>query len=246
MSAATEKHPQKTPPRQYQGRITGIDDVLPDTRVLKVSLDNRAVVPFQAGQYARLSFGGMAARPFSIASAPGQPEIEFHIRNTGRGDGARALDELAMGAPVTVEAPLGDHYWRPSARPVLALAGGMGIAPIKSILSAHLASARHAPARLYWGVRDAAQLYLDRHFQGLAREYPGFGYIPVPFAGDNGKYRTGAIAPHVVEDFPALSEFAIYMSGPPAMVENTLPLLLQHGADPAHVFCDGMEETAKK
>lgn len=246
LSAATERNTKATPPRQYQGRVTGIDDVLPDTRVLKISLDNRTVVPFQAGQYARLSFGGMEARPFSIASAPGLPEIEFHIRNTGKGDGARALEELAMGTTVTVEAPFGNHHWRPSLRPILALAGGMGIAPIKSILSAHLADGSHPPARLYWGVRDASQLYLDRHFQTLTREYPRFGYIPVPFTDGGSKYRSGAVAPHVVEDFPTLSEFTIYMSGPPAMVENTLPLLLQHGADAAHIFCDGIEETAKK
>lgn len=244
---AAEKNEIDSLPRTYQGRVTGIDDVLPDTRVLTIELDNRQLLPFRAGQYAQLSLAGLPPRPFSIASTPRNPGIEFHIRNTGKGPGARALEELQVGAPVTLEAPFGDSHWQPTDRPVLAIAGGMGIAPLKAILETHLADAGHAPTRLYWGVRDAAQLYLDRHFRAMTSQYPRFGYVPVlSDVADDARYRSGLILPHLLDDFPALGEFTIYMAGPPIMAESMIPALLQRGADPAQIFCDGAGELLKK
>lgn len=231
--------------RTYNGRITSIDDVLPDTRVLTLELDNRQRLDHHAGQYALLGFENLPPRPFSIASVPGRETLEFHIRNTGKGDAARALEELRIGAPVTVEGPLGTNHWRPSSRPLLALAGGLGIAPMKAVLEAHLNDRSHAPARLYWGVRNRSQLYLDRAFQTMTTQFPRFGYVPVlSDESEENRYRTGLILPHLIEDFPELGEFDIYMAGPPTMIDSLMPGLLQRGADPARIFCDGWQETA--
>lgn len=234
-------------PRTYHGRIVRIDDVLPDTRVLAVELDNREQLQHHAGQYARLGFDRLPSRPFSIASLPGQDALEFHIRNTGKGDNARALEELQIGAAVTLEGPFGHNHWRPSDRPLLALAGGLGIAPLKAILEAHLGDKSHAPARLYWGVRNRGQLYLDRAFQTMTTQYPRFGYVPVlSDENEGGRYRTGLITTHLADDFPDLAEFDIYMAGPPTMIDSLMPGLLQRNADPARIFCDGWVETPAK
>lgn len=228
-----------TKPRPCQGRIVSIDDVLPDTRIIRVKLDNKQRLNFQAGQYARLSFPGIEARPFSIASAPGQPYLEFHIRNTGRGVGAHVAEELKPGSEILIEAPFGTSHWRPSSRPLLALAGGLGIAPIKAILETHLKDVRHSPAHLYWGARDESQLYLDLFFRDLAKKNPRFSYIPVlSHDAGNSRFRTGFLGPALTEDHPSLEGFSIYMAGPPPMIEATLPLLLQKEAEKDFIFSD--------
>ena len=227
-------------PRLYQGRVTGINDVLVDTRVFTVELDHHQRLEFRAGQYAMVSLAGLPARPFSIASTPGKP-LEFHIRNTGRGDGARALAELKAGDAVTLEAPLGAGYWRPSERPVLALAGDIGITPIKAVLEAHLADPAHAPARLYWGAHSEERLYLDTHFRALTGQHAKFSYIPVLSGQESPRHRTGLILPHLLEDFPTLDGLSIYVTGPTAMMESLIPGLLQHGADPAFIFGDAVK-----
>lgn len=233
-------------PRRYSARIAGIDDVGPDTRVLKLELENRLRLPFTAGQYALLSAAGHEARPFSIASTPDAPQLEFHIRSLGQGLSGFLVNDAALGTAVTIEAPFGASHWRASDRPLLALAGGLGVAPLKAILETQLATAGAPPCHLYWGVRTAEQLYLDRFFRHLAQKYPRFGYIPVLSDAEAAEpYRAGFISDAVAADFDSLAGFDIYMAGPPPMVAATLPALLHHGAENDRIFSDAWPAAEK-
>jgi naphthalene 1,2-dioxygenase ferredoxin reductase component len=241
--------------RRYPARIVGIDDVAQDTRILQVALENKGRMAFDAGQYALLGLdetaGELAAdadiRPFSIASTPQEPLLEFHIRSTGQGLSDYLVHRASLGTAVTVEGPFGTSHWRPSPRPLMALAGGLGIAPLKAILEAHLAQAGSPPCHLYWGVRSADQLYLDLSFRGLAQRYPRFFYIPVlSDMSEDTPYRTGFISEAVTADFDTLSGFDIYMAGPPPMVAATLPALLHAGADKDHIYSDAWSTTKEQ
>lgn len=117
-------------PRQYTARITGIHDVASDTRVLQLELENRQRLPFTAGQYALLSAKGHDPRPFSIASTPEAAVLEFHIRSAGQGLSDFLVSDAKLGTEIFIEAPFGNSHWRASDRPLLALAGGLGVAPI--------------------------------------------------------------------------------------------------------------------
>lgn len=226
-------------PRRYDGRVAAIEAPAPDTRIIRVTIDGGQRIPFQAGQYAMLSATGFEPRAFSIASAPHEPFIEFHIKSTGRGLSAYIFENWKAGEAVTLEAPFGDHYWRPASRPLLALAGGVGIAPLKAIIEAHFDHAAQSPAHLYWGVRDAAHLYLDSFFRDLQKKHPGFHYVPLlAHAEAPSALRTGFVGPAATQDFATFAGFNIYMAGPAAMVEATLPLLARHGAEKDYIFSD--------
>lgn len=165
--------------------------------------------------------------------------MEFHIKSTGRGLSAHIFDNWKKGDTVSLEAPFGDHYWRASSRPLLALAGGVGIAPLKAIIEAHFDHAAQSPAHLYWGVRDEAHLYLDSFFHDLRKKHPGFHYIPLlAQATEKSTLRTGFVGPAAAQDFPTLAGFNIYMAGPAAMVHATLPLLSERGAEKDFIFSD--------
>lgn len=233
-------------PRRYNARITGIDDVAPDTRVLQLALENRQRLPFAAGQYALLSAGGHDARPFSIASTPDAAQLEFHIRSAGQGLSDFLVGAAQLGTDIAIEAPFGASHWRASDRPLLALAGGLGVAPIKAILETQLAAAGSPPCHLYWGVRTADQLYLDHVFRTLAHKHPRFSYIPVLSDAADITYRSGFISDAVSADFDTLAGFDIYMAGPPPMVAATLPALLHHGAESDHIFTDTWPATDKE
>ena len=228
--------------RQYTGRVIGVHDVSPDTRKLTVEIDNKQRLPFNAGQYVRLAVPGFEGRPFSIASAPHEPLLEFHIKSSGQGLSAHIVEVLQPGSPITLEGPLGVSHWRPAARPVLALAGGLGIAPLKSVIETCLHDRAHPPVHLYWGAKVRSQLYLDDYFRTLAKKYPRFSYIPVLSDEKNDPhYRTGLTGAAVAEDFETLSGVSIYMAGPAAMIETTLPLLLHKGAEEDYIFSDGFK-----
>lgn len=125
---------------------------------------------------------------------------------------------------------------------MLALAGGLGIAPIKSILEAHLAAAGSPPCHLYWGVRSEDQLYLDRYFRSMAQKTTRMSYIPViSDAASTQALRSGFVTQALAEDFAHLGEFDIYLAGPPPMVAATLPALLDLGADQTRIFSDSWQ-----
>jgi CDP-4-dehydro-6-deoxyglucose reductase/ferredoxin-NAD(P)+ reductase (naphthalene dioxygenase ferredoxin-specific) len=234
-----------TSSRHYTGRVIGIHDVSPDTRKLTVEIDNKQRLPFSAGQYVHLAVEGFEERPFSIASPPHEPLLEFHVKSTGRGLSAHIIEELRPGSPITVKGPLGISYLRPynekeGSRPLLALAGGLGIAPMKSIIEACLHDRSHLPVHLYWGARQRSQLYLDDYFRALAKKYPRFSYIPVlSEEKEDLQYRTGFLGHAVAEDFETLAGLSIYMTGPAAMIDATLPLLMHKGAEEEFIFGDG-------
>ncbi|MBI1216080.1 MAG: hypothetical protein GC185_09720 [Alphaproteobacteria bacterium] len=227
-------------PRLYTGRVTGIEDSSPDTRILRVTLDSAEPLKFRAGQYANIHAPGMEPRAFSIASSPHDPELEFHVKNSGRGISAYIFSALTRGAEVTLEAPFGRHYWRPLQKPLLALAGGVGIAPLKAIIETHLLEDAAAPVWLYWGVKTAKQLYLDSYFRRLAEQYPRFHYTPLLSDPPGGRspLRTGTVGDALAVDFPNLTGCAVYMAGPAAMVDATLPRLLEKGAEREFIYSD--------
>lgn len=215
-----------------------VEEIAADTRIYR--LDTGGPLPHRAGQYALLQADGFEPREFSIASPPEAGYFEFHIKATGRGGlSDHIFKTWRKGSDVTLVAPFGEHYWRPSPRPLLALAGGVGIAPLKAIIEAHFAYAKHSPAHLYWGVRDAAHLYLDNFFKGLSTRHPEFHYVPLLAQKSEGAtQRTGYIAPALGADFPTLAGFNIYIAGPRAMIDATLPVLLGKGAEKEWLFSD--------
>lgn len=229
--------------RQYTGRVIGIHDVSPDTRKITVEIDNRQRLPFSPGQYVHVGLPGFASRPFSIASPPHEPLLEFHVKSAAGGGpnslSTHIVEVLQPGSPITLEGPLGKGHWRPTGRPVLALAGGLGIAPLKSIIEASLHDRTHPPVHLYWGARARPQLYLDEHFRALSKKHARFSYIPVlSDEKDDPSIRSGLLGAVLAEDFETLGGLSIYMAGPPGMIEATVPLLLQKGAEEDYIFSD--------
>lgn len=116
---------------------------------------------FQAGQFAWVAFGRhrlpLFDHPFSIASPPGEEATpRFVIREAG--DFTGGIGAVAPGTRVGVDAPHGSFGLEPGdAGPVLLMAGGVGIAPILSILG-DLARLGPRPVRLIYVARDASAM----------------------------------------------------------------------------------------
>lgn len=230
-----------TAPRLYRGRVVFIEDRAADVRLLRIELEHKQKLSFLAGQYAVLENGLDEPRAFSIASAPYQPYLEFHVKNAGHGLSQFLTEKLTLGDTLSLSAPLGESYWHPSERPLLALAGGVGIVPLKSIIEDLLQGANVPPVSLYWGARDESHLYLDAEFSSLSKNHPRFRYIPVLSDEKTDRRRQGLLPDILREDFETLSGWDIYLAGPREMVETTLPFLKNHGAEEEYIFGDALK-----
>lgn len=218
-------------PRRF--RVVAIERPARHLTLARLAVPQDAPFSFRAGQYARVGFDGKSPRNLSIASRPTQSVLEFHIR-----DVPGLFEKLKPGEQAGVEGPFGSGFLREDHEgPILAAAGGSGIAPIKSIIETALQSGMRQEIHLYFGVRDEPDLYLEANFDSLAREFPNFHFVPVLSAGANAApRRKGLVAEAVTADFPSLASFKAYVFGPPGMVRTTVHAFLARGisADDIH------------
>ncbi|MCB1430919.1 MAG: hypothetical protein KDK75_00425 [Alphaproteobacteria bacterium] len=87
----------------------------PTGRRIRLALESRTPLRFQAGQYVRLTFAGAPSRDYSLASLPGEGLIELHVRGVPGGwTCSRILNALRVGDAAEVEGPFGPAFLRES------------------------------------------------------------------------------------------------------------------------------------
>ncbi len=218
-----------------------------DVMLVRLKLPETERLQFLAGQYIEFILKEGRRRAFSIANAPHQDEyLEMHIRHVPGGSfTGHVFDEMRDRALLRIEGPLGSFYLREdSQRPVLMMAGGTGFAPLKGMLEHAFYIGLDRPMHLVWGVSTLRDLYMDDLAREWEKQFPNFTYTPVlsdPDQGDQWQGATGLVHEVLMDRYPGLGEFDIYMSGPPAMIETATPAFVTHGAHLDHMYSDAFE-----
>jgi CDP-4-dehydro-6-deoxyglucose reductase len=218
-----------------------------DVMQVMLKLPETERMQFLAGQYIEFILKDGRRRAFSIANAPHQDEfLELHIRHVPGGSfTGHVFDEMKDRALLRIEGPLGSFYLREdSPRPIIMMAGGTGFAPLKGILEHAFYIGFDRRMHLFWGVQSERDLYMNDLPLSWAEQNPQFTYTPVlsqPEAGEAWQGATGMVNEAVLQTYPQLDSYDIYMSGPPAMIEAATPLFVEHGAQPEHMYSDAFE-----
>jgi CDP-4-dehydro-6-deoxyglucose reductase/ferredoxin-NAD(P)+ reductase (naphthalene dioxygenase ferredoxin-specific) len=229
------------PVRAFQAQIIALDDATHDIKRVRIVQESGLPLSFSAGQYVQLSFPGAPTRDYSMANQPSERELEFHIRRIPNGAASeRVATRLSVGHEVTVRGPFGSAFLRHRhTGPILAIAGGSGMAPMKSIVETALNHGFRQPIYLYFGVRQERDLYLVDHFQTLCESHPNLAFVPVLSQVERSAgYRTGTVIRAIAEDLQDLDGFQAYMAGPPAMIDSATPILLERGLRPEDLHVD--------
>lgn len=232
------------PIQKFKARVSHVGAIAHDVVMLVLTLQTGTKFPFRAGQYAKLRFGDLPTRSYSMASQPGERDIEFHIRMVPDGlVSQHVASEIEVGDVVEVRGPFGDAHWDDveiaKKGPLLLLAGGTGLAPILSVLDAALgAGVPPNQIHVYHGVRRERDLYAGDLLRA-GGEKRGFRFVPV-FSEQvaSGSDRSGNLHEAVAQDFPNLQFASIYVAGPPPMVDAVKQLSRQRGMDASRVRAD--------
>jgi naphthalene 1,2-dioxygenase ferredoxin reductase component len=227
------------PSRVMRCRVLELEDLTHDIKGVRLAVEAGGPMTFSAGQYAQLEFAPGLSRHYSMANAPDEPELVFHIRHMPQGrTSSHVATQLKVGDKVKVSGPLGVSYLRDNHRgPVLLIAGGSGLAPIQSILCTLLGRGYEAPVTLYFGVRSERDLYHEGLLKDLARQHPNFSYHVVlsEQIGARGR-RYGLV--HEAIDLSMPDGVMVYLAGPPVMVEAATALLTAQGMPPRLIHAD--------
>ena len=156
-----------------RGRAHRVTAVIPHVRSVEVRLSPlRRPLRRRAGQFAfvKLRAPGMSEpHPFSIASAPNDPELTFMIRELGDWTSSVAAN-TRVGDQAIVEGPYGRLRLLPRrGRPVVWVAGGVGITPFLSALAHPPPAGMHPPTLLY-AVRSATEAHAREAIDAAAAQ----------------------------------------------------------------------------
>lgn len=227
------------PVGRFAGEIVSVENATHDIKRILVRLERREGFAFRAGQYARLTVPGAPSRDYSMASRPDQPLLEFHIRRVPGGAASERIATAARpGLGLELEGPFGAAYLREKhSGPILGIAGGSGLAPVKAVVETALASGFGQPIHVYFGVRAERDLYMTGRFAELAEAHANLRFLPVlsEAAGDQ---RCGFVTDAVASDLGDLDGWKIYVAGPPAMIDAAAPILAARGARASDIHAD--------
>ena len=230
-------------------RVETMRKLAPDVMELSLKLPASERLRFFAGQYLDILLKDGTRRGFSIANAPFNDKfLELHIRHIPNGKfTSYVFNEMQAKALLRIEAPLGTFYWHESERPLILMGGGTGFAPLKSMLEQMMEVGLTQPVHLYWGVRAKVDLYMDALIRSWVARQPLLSYVPVlsaPHTDDQWQGRTGYVHTAVASDFPDLSGYEVYMSGPPPMIVAAKPVFLAQGLPDNQLYSDAFEYSA--
>ncbi|AJE46889.1 2Fe-2S iron-sulfur cluster-binding protein [Celeribacter indicus] len=236
-----ERMPADRPePAGIAARVVAAERVCGDITRLRLAPEG-GMPAFLPGQYLDLVTETGATRSFSIASAPAQGEIELHIRRIPGGMVTSGLlPEVRPGDPVRLHGPHGLFRLHPGDfRPLLFVATGTGIAPIRAMLAALRDDPDCPPVALYWGMREESELYLAAEIAEIGAALEAFSFVPVLSRADAGwTGRRGHVQEAVLADLSDLPDHAIYLCGSPAMIAEARTRFLEAGASANHIYAD--------
>jgi CDP-4-dehydro-6-deoxyglucose reductase len=227
-------------------RIDRMERLTDDVMAVYLRLPAVEDLHYMAGQYLDIILSEGRRRSFSIASAPADGKLlELHVRKvSSSGFTGQLFDSMRAGTLLRIEGPLGQFWFRgTSPRPPLFVGGGTGYAPLRAMVRQLLAQGDRRPLTLYWGARTEADLYEDNWLQHVAAVHAGFDYRPVLSESAAGSWpgRVGLVHEAVLHDVPAVADFDVYASGPPAMIEAIRERFIAAGLPREQLYFDSFD-----
>jgi predicted ferric reductase len=203
---------------------------------------------FHAGQFVWLKIGAspfvIHENPFSIVSAPGAARVEFLIREAG--DFTSNVGALELGTRAWIDGPYGAFTLAAasaSARHIVLLAGGVGLAPCLAMLREAAARGDDRAFHLVYGNRTEAQVVLRDEIDALARCLNlKIDYIlsepPPDWTGRHGQLDEATLSPLLSAGEAGADETAYFLCGPPPMVGAAERALAVLGVPPSRIVAE--------
>ncbi len=234
----------KTQAATYTGTLVRLDRLSATTVEIGIEIPNRSELAFLPGQYVNIAVPGTEpglTRSYSFSNAPHDEELTFLIKLTPGGAMSDYLAQrAAVGDTLSFTGPNGSFFLREAQRPALLLAGGTGLAPVLAMLRKLRDSGSPRKVHLVYGVSTDEDLVALDAIDDIAATLPGFTWdhcvadpaSSSPNRGPERAYVTSLIEPAHLYD----GDVAIYLCGPPPMVEAVRRHVAGAGIDPSGFY----------
>ncbi len=184
--------------------------------------------------------GYQAQRSYSIASGPEDGRLVLTVERLDDGEVSPYLvDELTPGDQIELRGPIGGYFvWEEAfGGPLVLIAGGSGIVPLRAMLRHWAAGARDTKVCLLYSSRSLTDVIYREELSGLdgdnlsvhlalTREWPS------TWAGHRGRIDRELLAELIP---PPGQRPLIYICGPTSFVESVAQALVEIGNEPSRI-----------
>ena len=156
---------------------------------------------------------------------------------------------------VTINGPFGSFYLREKSTPIVCIAGGSGLAPIKSLLEGGVLDQIKRDVVFLFGARTQDDLYCVKELENIKNNWNKdykFDFVPVlnmePEESD-WKGGRGFVTDYFEKEYIKKNELDIsdwqgYLCGPPPMVDAGADLLMKYGIKSNEIFFDKFTDSS--
>lgn len=233
--------------RQRPWRIDANTDIGGSVRLLRVRPDGHHGLQFEAGQFGWLVTGSRpiasSQHPLSFASsATSAPDgtVEFAIKNLGDWSG-QVVPTLAPGHRVWIDGPSGGFTPEiTSPRGLVLIAGGIGIAPMRSVLLTLRDSGHRRPVWLFYAASNWSRVVFREELAALAHQTGVqvchvFEHPDADWTGEQGRVTADLLSRHLPDDCRG---FDYFICGPVAMMDAVETCLTDMGVPARQVHTE--------
>jgi ferredoxin-NADP reductase len=217
-----------------QARVVEVVGETP--RAKSIVLDPPDWPGHRAGQHVDVRLtaedGYQAQRSYSIASAPEDEHLVLTVERLDDGEVSPYLtDELHAGDELELRGPIGGYFvWDDQlGGPLLLVAGGSGVVPLRAMLRHHRAAGSAVPARLLYSARTQDDLI-------YRAELEGFDTV-ITLTREQWTGRTGRVDRDLLTEvaWPPDERPLVYICGPTGFVEGVADALVALGHDATRI-----------
>lgn len=235
--------------KQYDATVESLIDLTHDIKQVVLKFPEGETIDFKAGQFVQFvvpEYGDIEEsvyRAYSVASSPSVTDkVELEIRLVPNGICTTYVHKhLKAGDHVTINGPYGEFFLRDSDRDIICIAGGSGMAPIKSILTNMAERGNGRKATYFFGARSKRDLFLLDEMHELEKRMPNFTFVSAlsePKPEDNWEGDVGLITDIVRSKIADGSNSEAYLCGSPGMIEACIKVLNELGVAPERIYYD--------
>jgi Na+-transporting NADH:ubiquinone oxidoreductase subunit F len=230
---------------EFEAQVAEYKDLTHDIKLVGLMILGHKTINFKPGQYVQLKIPGTDEfRAYSIASPPkNRSAIELIIRLVPGGLCStyvhRALDK---GDKAIFTGSFGDFFLQEeSQKEIVAIAGGCGMAPMRSIVYRLIEKGMPRKFSYFFGARTKKDLFFTEELKRIEKKFPNFRYFPAlsePSPKDHWEGEVGLITQVVEKHIELKGDKEAYLCGPPPMIDAAVKVLAKKGVRESDIYYD--------
>jgi sulfite reductase subunit B len=219
--------------------VINVENLTKEEMLLELRMLDGRALGHQPGQFVQLSLLGVGEAPISVCSSPTRPSF-FELCVRSAGDVTEELHEVSMGDYLGIRGPYGKGFPldKMQGRDVLIIAGGIGIAPLRSLIE-YVFDLRREFGRfiIIYGEKNPESILFKKDVLSW-QEHPEVElFLTVDRPDRSWKGRTGTLLLSLREvRIQSRNSLVVASVGPPAMYRFVAVELFKKGIREEQIF----------